>query len=99
VVYGGRGYGIRVVRYRVLISGRVQGVFFRDTCRRMAERHGVSGWVRNLPDGKVEAVFEGSVGEVRHLVEWSHHGPSSAVVEGVRVLPEPPEGISGFKIK
>jgi acylphosphatase len=88
-----------VVRYRVLIAGRVQGVFFRDTCRRMAERHGVSGWVRNLPDGSVEAVFEGAAGEVSRLVEWSHHGPRSAVVENVGVQAEPPEGISGFQIR
>ena len=52
-------YLLLVVRYRVLISGRVQGVFFRDTCRRLAEQHGVAGWVRNLSDGRVEAVFEG----------------------------------------
>ena len=88
-----------MVRYRVLISGRVQGVFFRDTCRRMAERHGVSGWVRNLPDDSVEAVFEGSAGEVARLVEWSHQGPRSAVVENVRVQAEPPEGLSGFQIR
>jgi acylphosphatase len=88
-----------VVRYRVLISGRVQGVFFRATCRRMAEQHGVSGWVRNRPDGSVEAVFEGSAGEVSRLVEWSRHGPRSAVVEDVRVQSEPPEGISGFQIR
>jgi acylphosphatase len=88
-----------VVRYRVLISGHVQGVFFRDTCRRMAERHGVSGWVRNLPDGSVEAVFEGTDGEVRHLVDWSRHGPRSAVVRDVRVQAEPPEGISGFQVR
>jgi acylphosphatase len=88
-----------VVRYRVLISGRVQGVFFRDTCRRMAERHGVSGWVRNLPDGSVEAVFEGTADEVAHLVEWSRHGPRTAVVKDVRVQAEPPEGISGFQIR
>ena len=50
-------YPLLVVRYRVLISGRVQGVFFRDTCRRLAEQYGVAGWVRNLPDGRVEAVF------------------------------------------
>jgi acylphosphatase len=83
----------------VLISGHVQGVFFRDTCRRMAERHGVSGWVRNLPDGSVEAVFEGTDGEVRHLVDWSRHGPRSAVVRDVRVQAEPPEGISGFQVR
>ena len=94
-----RAYGVRVVRYRVLISGRVQGVFFRDTCRRMAERHGVSGWVRNLPDGSVEAVFEGPAGEVRRLVEWSRHGPRSAAVQDIRVQAEPPEGISGFRIR
>jgi acylphosphatase len=88
-----------VVRYRVLISGRVQGVFFRDTCRQMAERHGVNGWVRNLPDGRVEAVFEGPDGEVGQLVEWSRHGPGPAVVQGVRVQAEPPEGISGFQIR
>ena len=88
-----------MVRYRVLISGRVQGVFFRDTCRKMAERHGVSGWVRNLPDGSVEAVFEGSTGDVARLVEWSRHGPGTAVVEDVRVRAEPPEGISGFQIR
>jgi len=88
-----------VVRYRVLIWGRVQGVFFRDTCRRMAERHGVSGWVRNLPDGSVEAVFEGHAGEVRRLVEWSRHGPRSAEVQEIRVRAESPQGISGFQIR
>jgi acylphosphatase len=88
-----------MIRYRVLISGRVQGVFFRGTCRDMAEGHGVSGWVRNLPDGSVEAVFEGAADEVRRLVEWSGHGPRSAVVEDVRVQAEPPEGISGFQIR
>lgn len=88
-----------MVRYRVLISGHVQGVFFRDTCRRMAERLGVSGWVRNLPDGNVEAVFEGADGEVGRLMEWSRHGPPHAVVEDVRVQSEPPEGISGFQIR
>ena len=65
----------------------------------MAEPHSVSGWVRNLQDGTVEAVFEGSAEQVRHLVEWSRHGPPSAVVEDVRVQAEPPEGISGFQIK
>ena len=88
-----------VVRYRVLISGRVQGVFFRDTCRRMAEQHGVSGWVRNLADGTVEAVFEGPADEVRRLVDWSHRGPRSAVVEDVDVAAEQPEGLHGFQIR
>ncbi len=88
-----------VIRYRVLISGRVQGVFFRDTCRRVAQQHGVNGWVQNRPDGKVEAVFEGADEDVRRLVEWSRQGPRSAVVEDVRVQPEPPEGISGFQVR
>ncbi len=88
-----------MIRYRVLISGRVQGVFFRDTCRRVAQQHGVDGWVQNLPDGKVEAVFEGPDEDVRRLVEWSRQGPRSAVVEDVRVQTEPPEGLSGFQVR
>jgi acylphosphatase len=87
-----------VVRYRVLVSGRVQGVFFRDTCRKMAEQYGVSGWVRNRPDGRVEAVFEGPEDAVRRLLEWAHDGPRSAVVEDVSAQAEPAEGLSGFQI-
>jgi acylphosphatase len=88
-----------VVRYRVLISGRVQGVFFRDTCRRLAEQHGVTGWVRNLPDGRVEAVFEGPPENVRRLVDWAHTGPRLAAVDNVAIQPEPPEGLSAFHIR
>ena len=88
-----------MVRYRVLISGRVQGVFFRDTCRRLAAQHGVSGWVRNLPDGRVEAVFEGPAEDVRRLVDWAHTGPRLAAVDDVAVQPEPPEGLSAFRIR
>ncbi len=87
-----------MVRYRVLVSGLVQGVSFRDTCRQTAERHGVSGWVRNLPDGSVEAAFEGPAEAVDALIEWSRHGPRFAVVKDVRVQAEPPEGTSGFQI-
>jgi acylphosphatase len=87
-----------MVRYRVLVSGLVQGVGFRDACRRTAERQGVSGWARNLPDGSVEAVFEGPAEAVDTLVEWARHGPRFAVVKDVRVQAEPPEGISGFQI-
>ena len=90
---------IPVVRYRVLISGLVQGVSFRAACRRTAERQGVSGWVRNLPDGSVEAVFEGPADAVDALVEWSRHGPRLAVVKDVRVQAEPPEGTNGFQIR
>ena len=88
-----------VVRYRVLISGRVQGVFFRDTCRRLAQESGVAGWVRNLPDGRVEAVFEGPDEEVRRLVDWVHNGPRWAVVDDVAVQSEPPEGLAAFLVK
>ena len=87
-----------MVRYRLLISGQVQGVFFRDTCRRMAREHGVAGWVRNLPDGRVEAVFEGRAEDVDRLVAWARRGPSRAVVAAVTVRAEQPEGLSTFLI-
>lgn len=88
-----------MVGKRVLVSGVVQGVSFRDACRRAAEREGVSGWVRNLPDGTVEAVFEGTSEQVERLVEWSRHGPRLAVVKDVQVQDEPPEGLRGFQIR
>jgi acylphosphatase len=87
-----------VVRYRVLISGQVQGVFFRATCRRVAVEHGVSGWVRNLPDGRVEAVFEGPADDVRRLLDWARRGPHLAVVTDVATQAEPPEGLGTFMI-
>lgn len=73
------------VRAHVKISGRVQGVVFRESTRREAETHWVSGWVRNLPDGRVEAVFEGEDMDVRQLVQWCHKGPSRARVDDVQV--------------
>ena len=88
-----------MIRYRVLIRGRVQGVFFRDTCQRMALKHGVNGWVRNLPDGRVEAVFEGRAEDVNRLVDWARRGPSRAVVADVAVQAEQPEGLSTFLIR
>ena len=88
-----------MVRYRVLVSGRVQGVFFRDSCRRVAEEHDVGGWIRNLPDGRVEAVFEGPPEDVRLLVDWARHGPRRAVVVDIAVHPEPPEGLTTFRIR
>ena len=87
-----------MVRYRVLVSGRVQGVFFRDTCRRLAEQHGVAGWVRNLSDGRVEAVFEGPAEDVDCLVDWARHGPRYAVVDHIAIQAEPPEGLDTFRI-
>ena len=88
-----------MVRYRVLVSGRVQGVYFRDTCRQLALQRGVSGWVRNLPDGRVEAVFEGSADDVQHLVDWAWRGPRAAAVANVSVQAEPPEGLGAFQIR
>ena len=88
-----------MIRYRVLVSGGVQGVFFRDTCRRLAQQYGVTGWVRNLPDGRVEAVFEGPAEDVGRLVDWAHHGPRHAVVDHVAVHAEPPEGLDTFRIR
>jgi acylphosphatase len=87
------------VRSRVVVHGQVQGVFFRDTTRREAQRRGVSGWVRNRPDGAVEAVFEGDSGAVRALVEFCGHGPRGAGVERVETSDESPEGLSGFEIR
>jgi acylphosphatase len=95
----GSRYRRAVVRYRVLVSGRVQGVFFRDTCRRLAAQYGVAGWVRNLPDGRVEAVFEGLAEDVGRLVDWSRHGPRYAAVEHIEVQAEPPEGLEEFRIR
>ena len=88
-----------MVRYRVLVSGRVQGVYFRGTCRQLALQRGVRGWVRNLPDGRVEAVFEGLADDVQHLVDWARRGPHAAVVADVSVQTEPPEGLGAFQIR
>ena len=72
-------------RAHVFVSGRVQGVFFRQKTKQQAEGIVVNGWVRNLPDGRVEAVFEGEEEAVKALVEYCRHGPSSAKVENVEV--------------
>ena len=86
-------------RVHVLISGRVQGVSFRDATRRQADQRGLSGWVRNTQDGHVEAVFEGDADTVRQMVDWCESGPSSADVEDVSVENEQPEGFSGFEVR
>jgi acylphosphatase len=87
------------VRRRVRAHGRVQGVFFRDSVRREAERAGVSGWAANRSDGSVEAVFEGSEPAVDALVEACRAGPGHAAVERLDVVDEPPEGLHGFDIR
>lgn len=74
-----------VVRVRAVVAGRVQGVWFRESCRREAERLGVTGWVRNRGDGSVEIEAQGNQAAVGALVTWAHEGPRLAVVESVAV--------------
>lgn len=75
-------------RAHVFVSGRVQGVFFRQRTRLQAQMNSVTGWIRNLPDERVEAVFEGEESAVKRLVDYCHHGPPSALVEDVNVTYE-----------
>jgi acylphosphatase len=77
----------------------VQGVFFRDTTRRHAAQRGLAGWVRNRPDGTVEAVFEGDAEAVEALIRFANEGPRGAEVERVEVTEEDPEGLSGFSAR
>jgi acylphosphatase len=88
-----------VVRRHVVVHGRVQGVFFRDTTRRQASSRGVAGWVANRPDGAVEAVFEGDPDAVAALVEFCSEGPRGADVDEVEVSEEEPERLSGFEVR
>jgi acylphosphatase len=87
------------MRKRVVVHGYVQGVFFRDSLRRLADRYGVSGWARNRPDGTVEAVFEGRADDVERLVTFAGEGPRGASVERFEVEDEVPEGLSGFVVR
>jgi acylphosphatase len=86
------------VRRRVRAHGRVQGVFFRDSVRREAERRGVAGWARNCADGSAEAVFEGDAEAVEAMVEFVRRGPGHSEVSDVEVVDEAPEGVSGFSV-
>jgi acylphosphatase len=86
------------IRRRVVVHGRVQGVFFRDSVRQRARARGVDGLVRNRPDGTVEAVFEGPPDAVDALVRFCETGPRGARVSRVEVAEEPPEGLNGFGI-
>jgi acylphosphatase len=86
------------VRRRVIVSGRVQGVFFRDTLRRQAESRAVGGWAANRDDGTVEVVLEGDPAAVEELVGFCRRGPSRAEVSNVQVFEEDPEGLRGFRI-
>lgn len=87
------------MRLHVFVSGRVQGVFFRDSTRAKALELGVAGWVRNLPDGRVEAVFEGSREAVEAMARWCRSGPPLARVDDVEALAGDDEGLSGFEVR
>lgn len=87
------------IRAHVFVSGRVQGVGYRYSTVNEAQRLGVNGWVRNLPDGRVEAVFEGSRTVVEEIIRWCHKGPTAAVVKEVAVEYEELEGLRGFETR
>jgi acylphosphatase len=87
-------------RAHVYVSGQVQGVFFRDSARERAEQLGLAGWVKNLPDGRVEAVFEGAPEKVREMISWCEQGPSHATVEDVDTEFEDSSGdLRGFEVR
>jgi acylphosphatase len=90
---------VAIEQVRVIVDGRVQGVYFRDSTRREALALGLAGWVRNLPDGRVEAVFEGDSLAVAQAVAWSRTGPPRAMVTSVEEFAENPEGLLGFEIR
>ena len=90
----------RRIRRHAIVSGRVQGVFFRDSTQREARRLGVDGWVRNLDDGTVEAVFEGDAPAVEAMLDFCRRGPERARVDRLEVeASEPLEGLTGFEVR
>jgi acylphosphatase len=86
------------VRVHVFVEGRVQGVGYRASTCDMAQLLKLQGWVRNLRDGRVEAVFEGSPDQVEEMLRWCHQGPPAAIVKEVMVNHEPPEGLRQFEV-
>jgi acylphosphatase len=89
----------RRTRLRLLIHGRVQGVWFRDSVRRTAAEHGVAGWAENLPEGSVEAVLEGEPDAVQAVAAFCRRGPRRARVDQVEEREEPAEGLRGFEVR
>jgi acylphosphatase len=85
-----------MVRRQVVVTGRVQGVWFRETCKEQAEALGVTGWVRNRDDGRVEAAFEGEPDAVDQMVAWCRSGSSLASVDDIEVTEQDPVGDRGF---
>ncbi len=88
-----------VVRRRLVVRGRVQGVWFRESARRRAAELGVAGWVRNTPEGSVAAELEGAAEDVALLVSWFEHGPPGARVDAVAVDAVAPLGEQGFRVR
>jgi acylphosphatase len=86
-------------RARVLVSGTVQGVSYRANTRDAARERGLDGWVRNLDDGRVEAVFEGPKEDVEGMIEWCRTGSPAADVQSVESESEEPESLNGFEVK
>ena len=87
-------------RAHVYVAGQVQGVFFRDSTRQKAEQLGLTGWVKNLPDGRVEALFEGPSERVREMIQWCEQGPAHATVQEVETEFETSEGdLDRFEVR
>jgi acylphosphatase len=86
-------------RAHVFVSGRVQGVYYRATTREKAQENGVDGWVKNLEDGRVEAVFESDPAAVEAMIEWCHTGSPRARVDDVEIEYGDPTGLEGFEIR
>lgn len=87
-----------MTRMHVFVSGKVQGVWFRESTRQEAERLGLGGWVRNLPDGRVEALFTGPPPAVDQMVAWCHRGPDAAQVAEVAATPEEGPAEPAFRV-
>ena len=85
-------------RVHLVVSGRVQGVFYRASCAREARARGLSGWVRNLPDGRVEVALEGPEPEVEAMIAWCREGPPAAWVDEVEIAREEATGETGFRV-
>ncbi len=88
----------QLIRYHVLVSGKVQGVGYRMSVLQAANKFNLNGWVPNLPDGKVEGIFEGNLIEIQ-MIRWCHQGNSPAVIQDIATQEETPEGIQGFEIR
>ena len=92
-------HAVAVVARRVVVSGQVQGVFFRDSCRAEAARRGVAGWVSNTAAGTVEAFFEGEPDAVQAMCDWCRHGSPQARVDAVEVTDADRTGASSFRVR